>query len=276
MANAIEAALKEIYAWIPREVLELAFRPRHRMISLDKCIQDDVIIPKVLYDCNIVAGRETTIVLQAEWVIDSVLPSAYSMYSGSTYCIYRIPPEARENRPIAECTSVTYPGYLYGYGNGVGTIPNMSMAGVGNTVGGIACTMMGAMNGSGVVTPTPIRMSGHEVKLTPITMGYAQNVDWILTCRLAYDKEFTNLNTKAIRPLALLCVTAVKAFIYNKLIVNIDAAYLEGGQELGVVKDIVSSYSDAMSQYQEQLLKFHGGAICRDPEILRKRIWNWL
>ena len=275
MANAIEAALKEIYIQIPRQILDLAFLPRQRMITLDKCIQDDVIIPKVQYDCNIVGGREFTVVLKSNWVIDAVLPSTYNMYSGSTYCIYRIPPEARENRPIVDCISINYPGYMYGYGTGLNTIPNMGMTGYGQDIGSLACTTMGAMNGSGVSCPTPIRMSGHEVKLTPITMGYGQNIDWILRCRLAYDREMTNLNTRAIRTFAELCTIAVKAYIYTKLIVQIDAQYLEGGQEMGVVKDIVSSYSDAYQQYQEKLLKFHGTSVHLDPELMAKRIYYW-
>lgn len=275
MANAIETALKEIYIQIPREILELAFMPRQRMITLDKCIQDDVITPKVLYDCNIVGGRQATIVLKPDWVIESQLPDNYNMYSGTTYCIYRIPPEAREYRPIVDCISCSYPGYLYGYGTGYGSIPNLGMSGVGVSMGDVACQTLSAMNGTGVASPTPIRLSGHEVKLTPITMGYSQNVDWILTCRLAYDKEFTNLNTRALRTLAQLTVLAVKSFIYTKLIVQIDAQYLEGGQEMGIVKDIVSSYSDTYQQYQETLLKFHGRSVHADPELSYRRIWNW-
>lgn len=275
MANAIEASLKEIYLTIPKEILDLAFLPYQRRIALDKCIIDDVITSKVLYDCNIVAGKKCTIVLKPEWCIESELPSSYSIYAGNAYCIYRIPPEARENRPIADCISVDYPGYLYGYGNGVGTIPNMAMAGVGNSMGDVACTMIGAMNNSGVVTPTPIRLNGHEVKLTPITFSLAQNVDWILECRLAYDKEMTNLNTRAIRPFVALCVAAVKAYIYTKLIVQIDNQYLSGGQELGVVKEIVQSYSGALDDYQEKLRKFHGGAVCMDPELAYKLAWNF-
>ena len=275
MANAIETALKEIYIQIPREILELAFMPRQRMITLDKCIQDDVITPKVLYDCNIVGGRQATIVLKPDWVIESQLPDNYNMYSGTTYCIYRIPPEAREHRPIVDCISCSYPGYLYGYGTGYGSIPNLGMSGVGVSMGDVACQTLSAMNGTGVASPTPIRLSGHEVKLTPITMGYSQNVDWILTCRLAYDKEFTNLNTRALRTLAQLTVLAVKSFIYTKLIVQIDAQYLEGGQEMGIVKDIVSSYADAYQQYQETLLRFHGRSVSMDPELSYRRIWNW-
>ena len=222
MANPIEACLKEIYIQIPKKILELAFLPRKRMITLDKCIQDDVIIPKVLYDCNIVGGKLYTIVLKPSWAVESRLPDNYSVYSGDTYCIYRIPPEARENRPIADCISVNYPGYINGLAAGVNTAPNLGMMGYGNNVGNMACQVLNASNGSGIAAPTPIRLNGHEVKLMPITAGFAQDLDWVLNCRLAYDKEFTNLNNRAIRPLTQLCVTAVKAYIYTNLIVHLD------------------------------------------------------
>lgn len=277
MANGIEVSLKEVYIQIPREVLELAFQPRQRGLTLDRCIQDDVIIPKVLYDCNIVAGRQATIILKPEWVVEALLPSEYYTYQGTTYCIYKIPPDAREHRPISECISISYPGYLYGYmPNGVNTIPNGAMSGMTNNVGSVACELLGSFNGSGVAAPTPIRLNGHMVKLYPITMGFAQNVNWVLTCKLAYDKEFTNLTHRALRPLALLSVTAVKAFIYTKLVVQMDRAFLEGGSELGSIRDIVNGYSDAIREYEEQLRRFHGTSTMLDPELAYRRLWHYL
>lgn len=273
MANAMEAALKEIYFSVPREILDLAFIPQYRRITLDKCIQDDVIISKVIYDCNTVAGKQTNIVLQPEWVIPAQLPSPYAMFSGNTYAIYRIPAEARENRPIVDVISVNYPGPNYNGLQAPTSLYSYGASGMGNTVGGLACSVMDSFAMNGAAAPTPIRLSGHEVKLTPVTLMFDQNIAWILTCKLAYDDEMTNLTNNAIRAFVDLAVTAVKAYIYNKLIVQMDSAYLSGGRELGAVKDVVSSYSDAMSTYQEKLNRFHGGAIGDDPELRAKRIW---
>jgi hypothetical protein len=53
-------------------------------------------------------------------------------------------------------------------------------------------------------------------------------------------------------------VWAVKAYLYNKLIVPINSGYLSGGQELGMFKSVLEGYSDAEENYQTYLKEIWG------------------
>ena len=116
--------------------------------------------------------------------------------------------------------------------------------------------------------PTPILKEGHLVYIYP---PQSAHIDWILVCRLAYDDEFSNLNDSAVYSLMQLIECATKAYVYNTLVLKIDAAKLEGGYEFGKFKEIVESYADQNEKYDELLLNFRGGALL-DPERIARVI----
>jgi hypothetical protein len=51
-----------------------------------------------------------------------------------------------------------------------------------------------------------------------------------------------------------LCELAIKAYIHNTLIIQINTAELQNGQELGRFKEVVDGYADANDQYQDYLM----------------------
>ena len=264
--NPIEDALRQIHSNIPSEILDLAFRPRIQRRSIDDCIQTEV-IHRVRLDCSITGGMETVIVLKPEYVEASSLPNPYTAFNTNTSVIYRIPPAERQNRAISDCISVSYP---VGYGSG----SLFTTSGAGATVGQLACDALSSHTYAGALpTPTPIILSGDLVKLVPPTNLYVANLPWLLRCKLSYDDEFTNLNRRAVRPLANLILSACKSYIYTKLIVQIDRGFLEYGHEVGTIKDIVSSYQNEEEKYQELLNSFMGSATALDPVSLRNRIY---
>lgn len=274
MANVIEACLRRIYHSIPSQILELAFRPEKHE-TLDHAIHEKVIHDRVLFDSNLVGGRAKQIVLNKSWVEVAETPAPFIFGNSQTYCIYRIPPEARENRMLSSVIELRYPYTIHDGlqmpNSGMGT--NMG----GNTVGGLACQALeGQTWANAVPLPTPILVSGHQVKLIPSSVSQIQDIDWILTCRLNYDAEFMNLNNQAILPLVELVLCAVKAYIYNELALKIDTAYIVGGQAMGKLKEIVESYSDQNDRYLELLREFNGGAVVLDGELRRRRIRDML
>ena len=46
---------------------------------------------------------------------------------------------------------------------------------------------------------------------------------------------------------------AVKSYIYNKLIVRLDAGEIFGGAQLGVFKTLIESYADSEANYKDYL-----------------------
>ena len=68
-----------------------------------------------------------------------------------------------------------------------------------------------------------------------------------------FSENLNNISPRSWEAFAKLCVLAVKAFIYNELLIEIDQAYLQGGQELGAFKNYVDGLSDANDMYLTHL-----------------------
>lgn len=272
MANVVEACLKRIYHNIPVQILELAFNPNENE-TLDHLIHEKVIHDRILFDCNLVAGKYKTIQLDPRWIESAMIPNSVVFNNSSAFNIYRIPPEARENRMLSSVIELRHV-YASPYLGAMG----ISMPGMGgNTAGDIACqALQGQTFSKAVPLPTPILVSGHQVKLIHTTMPQIQEIPWILMCRLNYDSEFTNLNPQAVLPLVDLTVSAVKTYIYNELVLKIDSAYIVGGHAMGRLKEIVDSYSDQGEHYLQLLRDFNGGAVSLDGESRRRRIMDAL
>jgi hypothetical protein len=269
MHSAIEACFREIDRSIPIEILQRAF-PLLPGQSLDDAIHTEVIGAHVLPDCNLMGGRKKDIVLDSRWIELAETPEPFVYGNTQSYTLYRIPAEAREFRPISKVIGVRYP---YALNDGLQTPTyGLSLAGAGTTMDGLSSQILNSHTfGNKMVLPTPILKSGDIVQLTPNNVSHIQNV-WVLECRLYYDEEFTNLNEQAIMTLMHLVRTAVEMYIYNKLIIKTDMAFLSGGQQLGKMKEIIESYSDRRELYFQLLKQFNGAAIILDPEKRRARI----
>lgn len=79
-----------------------------------------------------------------------------------------------------------------------------------------------------------------------------------LYCILENDQAINHLKPKSIAFFKQLVLLAVKAYIYNELILEIDQARLVGGHELGKYREIVESYADADEMYNEKLTEIMG------------------
>lgn len=261
--NAMQYALNRVYATIPRPILEEAFEPSKHFTSLDDRIREEVICGRVLPDCNLFAGKVTRIVLQENWAEYTTIPPMVGIITTGDYTVYRIPAKERDNKKIVSVTSLEYPPQYYS-GNMI-TYNGYNLT--GSTAGDLACQVITSVSGAGTLYhPTPILKEGNLVYVYP---PQSAHIDWILVCRLAYDDEYSNINDSAIMPLARLIECATKIFIYNTLVLKIDAVRIEGGYEMSKFRDIVESYQDQFDKYDELLMEFRGGALL-DPERMAR------
>lgn len=265
MANAIEMIMQRINNTIPVQILHEAFRPDTHFSTLDDRIHEEVIIGRVLSDCNLSSGKPTRIPLRADWAETTTLPPYSGILSTGQYTVYRIPPQARENKRIVACVSLDYPPYLYN-NNPMTSMPG-NCANSGVSAKDLACTVLNSITGNGTTwRPTPILKNGDLVFIDP---PQSAHLDWVLTCRLEFDNQFTNINNDAIFPLVDLVECACKAYVYNKLVLLIDSAKMEGGLEQEKFKEIVESYADQNDHYAELLKEFRGGALLDKERILK-------
>lgn len=272
MHNAIEACMRKITYSIPEQILLKAF-PVGPNMTLTDAILNEVIIPRVLEDCNLMGGRRKDIVLKSAWVEPSSTPAPFIWGNSMTFSLYRVPPEAREHQPITKVLGLRFPYALYDGLQAPWGGPGSVLS--GTTMDALNSQILGSHTYSGVMElPTPILRSGNLVQLGPNNISQLQNVDWILECRLGYDEEFTNINEQAIMPLVDLVTCAVKSYIYNTLIIKTELAFLEGGQQLGEMKRICESYADQEDRYNDLMRAFNGASTILDPERRRARIMD--
>lgn len=260
MINAVQTAMSQIYATIPPDILTLAFRPDiGGDQSLDDLIMQNVILARVRDDVSVRGGKILDLILSLEWAEYTSSPSVYALGIAGSYSTYRIPPEAREHRDISCILSVRFP---YTIQNSVsGQFYNTcSMA--GNTLAGMAQSALQTQTGAMMLAnPHALLYPGNVITLEPPQVAF---IPWNVKVRLRYDDNFSGMDVSSIRPFAILCELAVKAYIHTNLILQIESNSVYHGMEIGEIRNIVSRYEDANDKYEEQLLTL-GGAELYDP-----------
>ena len=270
MIGALERAFKAVYSEIPLPILEAAFTPMKYDVSLDERIKQEVILKRVREDASINGGKTKTILLSPAWVKFMETPSPYAVTPQGAYTSYHIPAFERDNRDIVAIINVQYP-HSVSVGTGAGYYGDRMVG--GRNLSNITASVLRSHTFShACITPTVVIKEGNILKLSPPQYAY---VPWQVTVRLRYDEEFVNMEISSVEPFAQCVVQATKAYIYNKLIFEIESNAVYHGMEIGVMKDIVSSYSEANERYTEALANFAGGEFF-DPErtinILRNMV----
>lgn len=265
--SAIDVALRRINM-IPKDVLKQAFMPARYdptrlaryydnsiALSLDACITDQVIRGRVMMDIDLISGT-----------MDHLrLDQAEAQFIDPYNTIYRFTEEQTVGRTITSTYEVTY-----GYGNN--TLSG-SYNGYGISTARTSMLLKSArdiLTASGGVSPRStsyLQIVGHNTVLvndvSPI-QSYG-----VLRCMLTNDPNLNNIRTQYHQVFATMCFLACKAYIYTKLLIDIDEGMLRGGQQIGRFREVVDSYSDADQMYIETLDKWQKIGIMNDPSLNR-------
>ena len=243
--SAIAKALDEIKFRIPRQILDIVFMDditgwRRSPMSLDELMMLKVIRPRVLYDCNLVGGQMANISLE----------NLQPVFSDNYTFVYSIPKDRTQNRSILSALSVSYMPYASMYG-----------------AAGINYAAPGGLGGS-IVSTTAQRVADAVSAVPPVSVGYVDLIGentimfrdtfrvtqaYFLRCILANEENLANINPRSYPAFSKLCELAIKSYIYNTMLIKIDQAYLQGGQELGAFKTYVENLADADQMYQDYL-----------------------
>ncbi len=242
--SALAKASSEIRWSIPIQVLEEAFKePRTHYshlnsLSLDERIYRKVIRDKVLEDCDIVSGQEVLVSLSG------ITPE----YVDSITSLYTIPLDKTAGRSISAVLSVSYLPFQTGTNHFNPSVnancDNPDTMTTGQKVFDSHASMI------------PVSTAYTEIVGENVVMVRNQSysaINYFLRCRVVNDQNLNNIERASWKKFAELCVLAVKAYVYNTLRVKMGNAFLSGGQELGVFKEVVESYSDAKELYDTYL-----------------------
>lgn len=254
--NALIYAINEITHQIPHELLQAAFTIDDTPETVNLNTVDDKILRKllrkrVLIDMNITGGIETIIPL------NNVQPSFYEYF----YTIYQIPPELTMNKEIVSALNIMLmPGAgIFGQGNLGGNSFGNIGHGNENPIMNVASRIGSAASPSGVLSNAHIEIVGYNTIL--IYANFRVLTNFGLRVLLENDNNLNNIQPRSYKDVSMACVLACKAYIYNKLIIPVNSGYLASGQDLGMFKSILESYSESEADYSTFLRERLGAVL---------------
>lgn len=235
--SPITKAIDEVMFTIPRPVLEAVFINRTQNfralpVGLDEQILNLVVRPRVMVDCNLVGGTEAFVSLDG---LDVARINEWSS-------VYRIPKTRTQGRSIMSVLNITFNHPLavlnYGVNASCQNTPLMQAA-------------RGLLDVHGPIpinSTARVQLIGENVVMVRDTTALPANV--YLRCILANDETLSHIQARSYRPFAKLVGLAVKAYIYNEYVIEMDMGELYGGQQLGQFKATIERYVDAEELYQ--------------------------
>ncbi len=245
--NAISKALVEIKYRIPLEVLEIVVRDdnpnyvrrrwEEHAKSLDEKLLTQIIRPRVLVDCNLVGGDSIKVPLQG------MAPT----FHDDSNTVYYIPPELINNRNIVSVLGILYSSANSIYGGMLGHVNTTSM----NSVTNVSQRIGDAASLVPVLGNTVAKIIANNT--IALSDNYRIVSHYVLKVTVDNEENLNNIQPRSYIAFSNLCVLAVKSYIYNKLLVKLDKGYLDNGQELSSIKNIVESYADAEEMYRTYL-----------------------
>lgn len=243
--NILSKALDEIKYTIPGPILTEAFKDRSMAwvsnpTSLDDKIMTKIIRPRVLIDAKLVGGQT------ADISIAGIEPQVFDVYN----MVFRIPKSRTGNKTIYSVLDVGFTPT-----NNIFAASSFGFSGIDpasvNNVNNISRRIGDASSSVPPITTADIEIIGENTIL--IKNMYSTTNAYYLRCILENDPNMSNISPRSYLAFSKLCQLAVKSYIYNNLIIRMDRAYIEGGQELGSFKSIVENYADAEEMYQTYL-----------------------
>lgn len=238
--NPIQIAIDQLRFRIPKRLLEQAFVYRNatwRAVpqNIDSAIRNQVIRPRVLLDCDLHGGTEA-------WIpLDGIPYERTDDYTS----VYRIPKDRTQNRSIIAALNVTFtdPMHTSAYGITAGCDNSTEMQ--------AAQAVMDAHAQIPITSTHKVQLIGENVVCVKDSMMLPPNV--YLRCILANDENLSHLQLRSYPQFTKLCELAVKSYIWNALVIEVDIGEIQGGQIIGKIKEVLDSYSDAEEHYQEYL-----------------------
>jgi hypothetical protein len=158
--------------------------------------------------------------------------------------VYRIPKELTQGRSITEVY-----GLAYGMGNQLG-IPSGGGMDRSEALESSSAMMASNQSWTQVQTAHVTLVADNTVSVT--NMSRLPGIAY-LRCLVSHDPNLNNIPKAYADKFSELVILAVKAYIYNSAIIQLDEGAIRGGASLGRIREVVDSYADANTMYKEYL-----------------------
>lgn len=230
--NPIQHALNQCIATgVPREVLMRAFYDVKQYNNLDVRdlffhLQDQVIYRFLLPAMNVVGGNRQIIEL------GDIQPEIRDRFTR----IYRIPMSMTQGRSIVSALSVSYGAYL---NTGSVAYPGAG----GSQLLNSAQQLVNSVSAPQINSTDQVALIGENVIMIRDAIQMFGGVN--LECYIEHDKNLAGMNIRAYQKFTEMVILAVKAYIFNKLRIQMDMGFIHAGHELGAMRDVIMEYSDS-------------------------------
>ena len=239
MMSPLAKAVSTVVRKIPRQILATVFTPTYQgwgntPNSLEFEILNKVIRPRVLSDSDVVGGIE-------EYIRLTGLPFDRTPDQMS---VVHIPLVRTNGRFITSVLYLNYLDYTANIqGNSMINFNNCSITPLSSAAGALAQSFSGA----GVMGTARLDLIAENTVLIKEPIYSPQNA--VLRCILSNDKELSNLSIRNFTAFGELCTLAVKAHIYNEMIITIDEGVAQAGRNIAAFRDVISRYESAEEEY---------------------------
>lgn len=262
--NILKKMVSELKFRIPEEILKITFKDKEHWrelnsnVSIDQIMLNAVVRPRLLVDLDIMGGTEVIVPLEG----------LSPIFVDINTIVYQIPPHLINNRSIMSVLSVSYLPYTSSYNaSGLGSTPvNMQSM---NDVNAAANRVGMSHSSMPVVSNANVELIDDNTVL--IRDQYKITGAYQLRCRIANENNLNNIKARSSLIFAKALEYCVKSYIYNKLIIKLDTAYLAGGQEMPSIRNYIESLSDAEENYQTYLKEVVAKTSVMNDEIAYTR-----
>lgn len=236
----IDIAVAQMKFKIPRRILEAVFvrydgNWREAPESIDEAIMAAVIRPRVLVMMDLIGGTEAII------PISGADHKRYNDYTS----VYRFPKDMTGGRSILSVLNVTFADPVRANTYGMGSMCGSS------TVMQAGQAVMNSHAAIPITSTAKIQVIGENTVMVRDSVVLPANV--FLRCILANDSNMSHIQIRSYRPFIKLVEFAVKSYIFNEYILEMDVAELKAGQALGRFKEVIDGYADAEENFEEHL-----------------------
>lgn len=265
--DIIRNSIAEVKRRINRHILDKTFIKQDftyrftNQSTVDDQIMSLVMRPRVLVDCNLAGGISAFIPLDG-LPVDK--PNNY-------ITIIHIPKTRTNGKSIISVSNVNY--YDLGvsglYGGAAGYGYNTTLSSNENTAAmNSAMGIMASLDHIPITsTSDALLIAENTIKITDV---FTMPSNAILRCILENDEGLGNIQPRSYPDFFQLVEFAVKSHIYNELIVDMDMGELQGGQSLGIFKQIVEGYADAEQNYQDKLRSWRAISVMNDTPAFQR------
>ncbi len=239
--NPVVKAINDIKATIPKEILDLAYNNEYNTVETIESKIERVIRSRVLVDTNLVGGVTIFVPMYNVKIIEK------DDFGGT---IIEIPEKLLNSRKILSVHSLVTAENPGGLKLLAGN-DESSCSSVGGSMLQEANKIKRNLDTVGVEVTSNIEVIGERIIYIrdPIT----NIADTVMRLVVENQSLLNNLPPRAFINFSILVSRAIKADIYNKLIVKLDQGVIHNGHQLGVVQSIVDKYEDMNEMYLEYL-----------------------